>query len=188
MNPDEVADKEFPVVMRGYSRDEVDAYLTLLADDLAERDSRLARLQLELTRLQAGPAVPPTVDRPSLLRQLGEEAASILACADASAERIKADALMTTERVRHDLRSIGNSLGDVHQLLGELVSLVQGLGEHDSPVGGEVRIPDGALPLGGDLPGSEVRTILGEVLGLDTPPPAEIHLPSHDSELRRSGP
>jgi hypothetical protein len=37
----------------------------------------------------------------------------------------------------------------------------------------------------GDLPGQEVRTIFGEVLGLDTTPPPEIHLPPHDSELRR---
>lgn len=185
MNPDEVADREFPVVMRGYARDDVDGFLARIADALSARDQRLAQLEAEVARLRvAGPATAPRLDRPTLLRQLGEEAASILACADASAERITADAVVTSERVRHDLRSVGNSLGDVHQLLGELVSLVQGLGEGNGyGAVGELRIPESSRT--GDVAGQEVRTILGEVLGLDAPTPAEIHLPSHEAELRR---
>lgn len=165
MNPDEVAAMEFPVVMRGYAREEVQAFLAGVADELAQRDERLARLEREVARLQqsAPPRPEPATDRGALLRQLGEEAASILACADASAERIKARAVSTTEKVRHDLQSIGTSLGDVHQLLGELVGLVQGLA--DGPAlsqADELNLADSA-----PAARAEVRAVLGEVLGLD---------------------
>ena len=184
MNPDDIADKEFPVVMRGYAREDVDVFLASLADQISDRDARLSRLEQEVQRLRssAPAAAPVPVDRRALIGQLGEEAASILAAADASAERIKTDALNTAERVRLDLRSIAGSLGDVHQLLGELISLVHGLAENAAA--DDVQLTESS-PLPGDLPGQEVRTIFGEVLGLDATPPAEIHLPSHDSELRR---
>ena len=186
MNPEEIADKEFPVVMRGYAREDVDVFLASLADQIADRDARLSRLEHEVQRLRSSPlagASPVPVDRRALIGQLGEEAASILAAADASAERIKTDALNTAERVRHDLRSIAGSLGDVHQLLGELISLIHGLAEN-ATAADDAQLTE-APPLPGDLPGQEVRTIFGEVLGLDATPPAEIHLSSHDSELRR---
>lgn len=167
MDPDEVAGMEFPVVLRGYAREEVQAFLAGVADELARKEERLARLEAEMARLQ--PAAPPALSRSAgersvLLRQLGEEAAAILACADASAERIKERAVSTTEKVRHDLQSIGSSLGDVHQLLGELVSLVQGLTDGPAftePEADEISLVDDREG------GSEVRAVLGEVLGLD---------------------
>lgn len=185
MNPEEIADKEFPVVMRGYAREDVDVFLATLADQISDRDARLSRLEHEVQRLHSAPTSAPALppDRRTLIGHLGEEAASILAAADASAERIKTDALNTAERVRHDLRSIAGSLGDVHQLLGELIALIHGLADN-STASDDVQLTE-PPPLPGDLPGQEVRTIFGEVLGLDSAPPAEIHLPAHDSELRR---
>jgi DivIVA domain-containing protein len=182
LNPTEIASKEFPVVMRGYLREEVQAFLAGISDQIAARDNRIAQLDAEVSRLKhttpapapasapaaaAGPA--PALDRPALLKQLGEEAASILACADASAERIKAQAGITTERVRTDLRTIGSSLADVHQLLGELISLVQGLTEGANllaatAVEANAIAAETTTTTGG---GDEVRTVLGEVLGLD---------------------
>jgi len=117
------------------------------------------------------------------LKALGEEAANILACADASAERMKAQAGITTERVRSDLRTIGSSLSDVHQLLGELISLVQGLTEGANllaATAAEANTNAGTTAAAGE-PGSgtgeEVRTVLGEVLGLDAAPGKEITIP-----------
>src|SRR5258705_76634 len=139
--------------MRGYLREEVQAFLAGISDQIAARDNRIAQLDAEGSRLKA----------------IGEEAANILACADASAERIKAQAGITTERVRTDLRTIGSSLSDVHQLLGELISLVQGLTEganllaatavEANAIAAETTTTTGS--------GDEVRTVLGEVLGLD---------------------
>lgn len=194
MNPSEIASKEFPVVMRGYLREEVQAFLAGVSDQIAARDNRIAQLDAELARLKAEVAAkPPTataapatatpastqltgVDRPALLKLLGEEAANILACADASAERIKANAGIATERVRSDLRTIGSSLSDVHQLLGELISLVQGLTEGASllaatagePGEGTTTATATSTTSGEAASGEEVRTVLGEVLGLDT--------------------
>ena len=193
MNPTEIASKEFPVVMRGYLREEVQAFLAGISDQIAARDNRITQLDAEVARLRdevsakpaptpaAAPAPAPALaalDRPALLKQLGEEAANILACADASAERIKAQAGITTDRVRSDLRTIGSSLGDVHQLLGELISLVQGLTEGANLLAAtatEVNSTAGTTTDSGS--GEEVRTVLGEVLGLDATPAQEITIP-----------
>ena len=203
MNPSEIASKEFPVVMRGYLREEVQAFLAGISDQIAARDNRIAQLDAEVARLKAEVAAKPApapaaaapapaaaaptaltgVDRPTLLKALGEEAANILACADASAERIKANAGIATERVRTDLRTIGSSLTDVHQLLGELLSLVQGLTEGANLLAatasennsGAGTTTAAAAESGA---GEEVRTVLGEVLGLDSSTEAkEITIP-----------
>lgn len=192
MNPSEIASKEFPVVMRGYLREEVQAFLAGISDQVAARDNRITQLDAEVARLKAEvaaksapapaaavPAATPAstpltgLDRPTLLKVLGEEAANILACADASAERIKANAGIATERVRSDLRTIGSSLSDVHQLLGELISLVQGLTEGANLLAatageaGADAVTTTATTTGAGS-GEEVRTVLGEVLGLDS--------------------
>ncbi|MEW6476135.1 MAG: DivIVA domain-containing protein [Actinomycetota bacterium] len=195
MNPTEIASKEFPVVMRGYLREEVQAFLAGISDQIAARDNRIAQLDAEVARLREqlaakpapapAPVAAPALDRPALLKALGEEAANILACADASAERIKAQAGITTERVRSDLRTIGSSLSDVHQLLGELISLVQGLteganllaataAEANSEAGSATSSTATTSDPGS---GEEVRTVLGEVLGLDATPAQEITIP-----------
>jgi DivIVA domain-containing protein len=193
LNPTEIASKEFPVVMRGYLREEVQAFLAGISDQIAARDNRISQLDAEVARLRdevsakpapapaptAAPATAPSaLDRPALLKQLGEEAANILACADASAERIKAQAGITTERVRSDLRTIGSSLGDVHQLLGELISLVQGLTEGASLLAATATEVNSTADTTTDSgSGEEVRTVLGEVLGLDATPANEITIP-----------
>lgn len=188
LNPTEIASKEFPVVMRGYLREEVQAFLAGISDQIAARDNRITQLDAEVARLKeqmaAKPAPAPAasaaaapmagLDRPALLKLLGEEAANILSCADASAERIKAQAGIATERVRTDLRTIGSSLADVHQLLGELISLVQGLTEGANllaATAGESSGADGTTTTTTSAEagsGEEVRTVLGEVLGLDS--------------------
>jgi DivIVA domain-containing protein len=180
VNPEEIASKEFPVVMRGYVREEVHAFLASVAGDVAERDARIAALEGELAgprQSAAGAAdtvAKPSLERADLLRHLGEEAASILTCADATAERMKAQAGVAAERVRTDLSQVGSGLVDVHQLLGELVVLVQSLTEESAllaaPAATEVTLPDnGATVSIADAPrgDDEVRTVLGEVLGLD---------------------
>jgi DivIVA domain-containing protein len=188
LNPTEIASKEFPVVMRGYLREEVQAFLAGISDQIAARDNRIAQLDAEVSRLKQAPAPAPAaaptstpltgLDRPALLKALGEEAANILSCADASAERIKAQAGITTERVRTDLRTIGSSLSDVHQLLGELISLVQGLTEGANLLAATaVEANAAAAGATGTGTGDDVRTVLGEVLGLDNSEATEITIP-----------
>ena len=186
MNPTEIASKEFPVVMRGYLREEVQAFLAGISDQIAARDNRIAQLDAEVSRLKqqltsapapAAAASASALDRPALLKALGEEAANILACADASAERMKAQAGIATERVRADLRTIGSSLTDVHQLLGELISLVQGLTEGANLLAATATEAPATTATTTIGEGEEVRTVLGEVLGLDATAPEEITIP-----------
>ena len=189
MNPEEIASREFPVVMRGYVREEVHAFLASIAGQVAERDRRITDLerQLRAARQPAGTrakAAAPALDRTELLRHLGEEAASILTCADATAERMKAQAGVAAERVRSDLSRIGSGLVDVHQLLGELVVLVESLTEDSALMAitpaSEVTLPDTTPTVSvADPPQTdEVRTVLGEVLGLDGDDEAhEVRLP-----------
>lgn len=210
MNAEEIVNKEFPVVMRGYVREEVQAFLASVAAQLAERDSRLLAMEEELIearrRKVAEPALPvapapapapAVVDRPTLLRALGEEAASILACADASAERMTAQARIDAARVNSDLRGVGTTLVEVHSLLGDLVSLVQGLTNGadleavPTPPVYEVQIPEAApvapvnvAPVEVSLETDEFRTVVGEVLGLDGSETTEIQLPS-ESEVSK---
>lgn len=209
MNPSEIASKEFPVVMRGYLREEVQAFLAGISDQIAARDNRITQLDAEVARLKAeviakpapAPAAAPApaganplagLDRPTLLKALGEEAVNILACADASAERIKANAGVATERVRTDLRTIGSSLSDVHQLLGELISLVQGLTEGANLLAatageaGGAEATTAATTSAEAGSGEEVRTVLGEVLGLDSTQATEITIPEEQESSTSS--
>jgi hypothetical protein len=73
----------------------------------------------------------------------------------------------------------------VHQLLGELISLVQGLTEGANllaATAAEANAADGTTTTtteGGS--GEEVRTVLGEVLGLDSTPASEITIPDEQT-------
>jgi cell division septum initiation protein DivIVA len=122
-----VAEKEFAVVLRGYSRLPVRLFLSELAVEITERDRHISRLEAQLARAQAELAAAEQIGRAGLLRHLGTETAAILEAADASAVRMRAEAEATADRVRDGLRTIGVGLGDVHQLMGELVALVQSL-------------------------------------------------------------
>src|SRR5687767_15844246 len=186
--------------MRGYLREEVQAFLAGMSDQIAARDNRISQLDAEVARLKqavstapaAAPATASALERPALLRALGEEAANILACADASAERIKAQAGIATERVRSDLRTIGSSLSDVHQLLGELISLVQGLTEGANLLAatageaGGAEATTAATTSAEAGSGEEVRTVLGEVLGLDSTQATEITIPEEQESSTSS--
>src|SRR5687767_10165573 len=64
VNPTEIGNKEFPVVMRGYLREEVQAFLAGISDQIAARDNRIAQLDAEVARLKqsvsTAPAAPAT--------------------------------------------------------------------------------------------------------------------------------
>ena len=118
------------MVLRGYSRDDVRAFMAVLAAEVADRDARIARLELEIARRGAerSPAddLQATVDsRAALIHRLGQETAAILEAGDVSAGRLRAEAEATAERVRADLASIGADLSDTHRFLADLVDIVR---------------------------------------------------------------
>jgi DivIVA domain-containing protein len=133
VNSEEVAHKEFPIVLAGYSRERVRAFLSELAATLSARDGHIRRLEADLSRARAELAAAENLGRAGLLRHLGAETAAILEAADASAVRMRADAEATAGRIRDGLRTIGGRLADVHQLMGELVAIVQTMSDAPLP-------------------------------------------------------
>jgi DivIVA domain-containing protein len=154
MEPGDVARKEFPVVLRGYSQDQVRGFIAALAAEMAERDAHIAALEAEIARRQArlqeaapaGLPAPAMSGRAELLRRLGEEAGEILEAGDIAAGRLRSEAEATAERVRRDLAAIGAGLRDTHRRLGEIVGVVQSAtGQPASPA----PVPSPATLLGG---------------------------------------
>lgn len=183
MDPEEVRTKEFTVVLRGYLREEVDAFLDVVADELARRDALLAEREAAVARSQQEVTGARTTERSVLVRRLGEEAASILEAADSAAERMKANAAASAERVKSELRRVSVSLTDVHSLLGEIVTLIDGAGQSlglpgeapPVPAPSEIHLPDTSSAAAAGS-ADEVRTVFSEVLGLaaeagEEPPP-----------------
>lgn len=70
MDPSDVAAKQFLIGMRGYVREEVHAFLRAVADQLAERDARIAELERRLD------AISP--ERERFLQNWVPEVASLL--------------------------------------------------------------------------------------------------------------
>jgi DivIVA domain-containing protein len=134
VNSEEVASKQFAIGLGGYSRAQVRLFLSELARYMSEREAHVTRLEAELARFRSELTVAESTGRAGLLRYLGTETAAILEAADASAARIRSDAEATANRVHDGLRSIGSNLGEVHQLMGELVAIMQGMtGEPEAP-------------------------------------------------------
>src|SRR6267378_5486442 len=73
LNPTEIASKEFPVVMRGYLREEVQAFLAGISDQIAARDNRITQLDAEVARLKTekpAPAPAPAAPAPEPIAAL----------------------------------------------------------------------------------------------------------------------
>jgi DivIVA domain-containing protein len=147
VDPQEVASKQFTIVLRGYAREEVAAFLAQLAAGLADREAAIAEREEALARCRqqlSAPRDDGDVDRAALLRRLGEEAAQALTAADVTATTVRSQAESAAEAVRRDLQAVAARLGDAHQLMGDLVDLVAEITEDSAPPlpPAEVRLPD----------------------------------------------
>jgi DivIVA domain-containing protein len=201
VDPEQVRNKEFTVVLRGYLREEVDAFLDVVADELARRDALIAERDTAVARCQQELTGARVTERSVLVRRLGEEAASILEAADSAAERMKAKSAASAERVRGDLRRVSTSLTDVHSLIGEIVSLIDGVGQGlgaalegtaAPSATSEIRLPEASsVATAGSA--EEVRTVFSEVLGLEAEPeageekPSEIQLSDEEVQTPADG-
>jgi hypothetical protein len=112
--------------------------MAVLAAEVADRDVRIARLELEVARWGAerSPAdvLPSTDDsRAALIHRLGQETAAILEAGDVYAGRLRAEAEATAERIRADLASIGADLSDTHRFLADLVGIVRDVADEAAP-------------------------------------------------------
>jgi DivIVA domain-containing protein len=83
-SPEEIEGRSFVVALRGYDREEVDAFLRAVADEQRDLVSRLDQLRAELEDVRAG--APDAVARQALW------VTTLLAAAARDAERIRRDA------------------------------------------------------------------------------------------------
>lgn len=153
MEPEEITRKEFLISLRGYDRDEVDAFLQEIADELRSLRSA-AQVRVEQ---------PSGGDREAMYRQVGEETAKILLAAEEAAQHIReraqeemagliADARAQAQelsrqsaaerqeaeddlRQLRDARSVlATQLQDVRQRIDEIISRLSGPIEAAAPV------------------------------------------------------
>jgi DivIVA domain-containing protein len=111
LTPDDIADQEFKLAMRGYAREEVREFLRFTAAELEERDAQIAELERRALEREA-----PHADREYLLNTLGQEIGRALIDAESAAanmrtsatdqgDRIITDARVEADRMRSEARS-----------------------------------------------------------------------------------
>lgn len=104
MDPEEIQNREFLVSLRGYDRDEVDAFAREVAEEIA-------KLRTQLTAAGSAPpaAAPEPVpavpaDRSDALKQIGEETSKILLAAEQVGSDIKDKARREAAEMLADAR------------------------------------------------------------------------------------
>ncbi|MBW3588506.1 MAG: DivIVA domain-containing protein [Actinobacteria bacterium] len=98
MEPEEIESKEFLVSLRGYDREEVDAYLRELADEIR-------RLSTSVGTTAAPPSAAPTGDPATFYKQIGDETSKILLAAEEAGREINARARAEAAELLSSARS-----------------------------------------------------------------------------------
>ena len=99
VTPDEIASRQFLVGLRGFDRDEVTAFLTELADEIRERDERIARLETE-TREAVRRADMAAQSDKDMLGSLASETRRIIQAAEEAGAAIRL-------RAEEDAKTVG---------------------------------------------------------------------------------
>lgn len=89
--PDEIAEHQFLIALRGYDRDEVSAFLDEVAGQVGTLQQRIRELESErdAAGAEAAPEQGAPADRRSAFRELGEETTRILEAAEEAAEKMR---------------------------------------------------------------------------------------------------
>lgn len=93
-SPDEIAERQFLISLRGYDRDEVSAFLDEVAAQVRTLQQRIAELESERdaaaeAALEARAQEDTPTDRRASFRELGEETTRILETAEEAAEQMR---------------------------------------------------------------------------------------------------
>lgn len=104
LTPEEIADKEFLIGLRGYDKDEVRAYLRTVADAYAAEASKPAPAAAPepAPEPEAPAAAPAPAASGTDWASLGDEIAAVLRTAHEQAAALKADAEAEAARVRQE--------------------------------------------------------------------------------------
>lgn len=105
--PDEIAEHQFLIALRGYDRDEVSAFLDEVAEQVLTLQQRVGELESAreaAVQGQGAGAEAPAGDRRPSFRELGEETTRILEAAEEAAEQMRARASEESRTVVEEAR------------------------------------------------------------------------------------
>lgn len=107
MEPEEIESKEFLVSLRGYDREEVDAYLRELADEIRRLSTNIGTA--------AAPSAAPAGDPATFYKQIGDETSKILLAAEEAGREINtraraeaAELLSSARSQAEEIRKLGD--------------------------------------------------------------------------------
>lgn len=130
MDPEEIENRQFLVTLRGYARDEVEAFreelaqefrllrkqLTKATSELSHTSAELERVTAELAqarselaeernRAASGPEAAPAEDKASIFKMIGQETERILLAAEHAAEQMHERAVKESAEMLADARA-----------------------------------------------------------------------------------
>lgn len=107
--PDEIAEHQFLISLRGYDRDEVSAFLDEIAGQVRRLQQRIAELESKADERREEEQAAPPQDAPSdeavpsrSFREVGEQTARILETAEQTAEEMRSRAERRAQEVREE--------------------------------------------------------------------------------------
>ena len=111
MEPEEIESKEFLVSLRGYDREEVDAYLRELADEIRQLSTNIGTTAPP----SAAPSAVPAGDPATFYKQIGDETSKILLAAEEAGREINtraraeaAELLSSARSQAEEIRKLGD--------------------------------------------------------------------------------
>jgi len=111
MEAEEISQREFLTALRGYDRDEVDAYLREVADEVRSLRKQIASAGADAPPPPPSPTEPETVaasDPSEAYKRVGEETSKILISAEQVANEIKEKARREAAEVLADARQLAD--------------------------------------------------------------------------------
>ncbi len=109
-SPTSVAEAGFSTTRRGFSQDEVRAFLTSVAAELGRLQERERRLEAELRTARTEAPAAPELDEETVATILGEETLRVLQTARESASQIKIRAEENAAKILHEANDEVNRL------------------------------------------------------------------------------
>ena len=108
---EQIRQREFATVRRGYDPNQVRAYLVALASHVDSLERSLADARARLARAAEAPA-PPAPTAPDPYERLSRKFAGVLASADTEAEQIVEQARSEADRIKAEARSHAEEVRD----------------------------------------------------------------------------
>jgi DivIVA domain-containing protein len=151
LQPEEIVEKEFMIGMRGYVREEVHAYLRMLAAQLRERDERIAQLERANGR----------ATNPTLAEVMSDEVQHLLAAAESVSLATKVRARETIEGVYSQANLLMATFADAQDRLRQAMSQMhEAMGSLSSAIAelpAPVEVPSTPQSLVEDAPPARVE-------------------------------